>query len=237
MAMTPAAVYCSSIERLSAAWLHVRRSGELHGNDESEEICWLATSQTMNPALPSKIVTAAMERDPQRRTSRVQLCLARRHRELCATRVDRGGRGWRGGSGAVGGWRLILGISTPHRERKKIPLQRAFHILIMIRLSSMHSSQPNLLLTRKTSTFREVSWLLKSYGVTSCVGDKYAAGYNIEDFARCGLEYTYCDKDTSKYDYIESLHVFTGPRLRADRQSAPCQPVRRARTTHMDRRA
>jgi hypothetical protein len=67
MAMTPGGgllLTQSSVYRRQG-YMH-RRFRELHGNDESQEICWLATSQTMNPALPSKIVADAMECDPQR---------------------------------------------------------------------------------------------------------------------------------------------------------------------------
>src|SRR5262249_16218118 len=38
----------------------------LFGNDEADDLFWLAPSRVMNPALPQSVVTRAKEKDPQR---------------------------------------------------------------------------------------------------------------------------------------------------------------------------
>jgi hypothetical protein len=48
----------------------------------------------------------------------------------------------------------------------------------------------------------EVSSLLKSYGLRSCAGDKYSAGFVIEGFAKLGITYTYSERDRSAI-YVE----------------------------------
>src|SRR5262249_46294260 len=39
---------------------------QLHGNNDSEDICWLAPSTTMNPLLPASVVSKALANDPHR---------------------------------------------------------------------------------------------------------------------------------------------------------------------------
>ncbi len=63
------------------------------------------------------------------------------------------------------------------------------------------------------NTTADVCALFKQYRVTSCVGDKFAAGYNIDAFARCGVKYRYCEKDTSA-NYLEFLPLATSGRVR-----------------------
>ena len=37
---------------------------KLYGNDKSDDLCWFAPSQTMNPQLPAQIITKALSDDP-----------------------------------------------------------------------------------------------------------------------------------------------------------------------------
>jgi hypothetical protein len=57
-------ILSSSVHRKKG--LMYRRWKELHGNDDAEDIVWLASSRTMNPALPQKVVDKAKLKDPQR---------------------------------------------------------------------------------------------------------------------------------------------------------------------------
>lgn len=59
----------------------------------------------------------------------------------------------------------------------------------------------------------DVAGLLREYGLSACVGDRYAAGYNVEAFARCGVGYTYSERGTSG-NYLEALPLFTSGRVR-----------------------
>jgi hypothetical protein len=67
MAMVPdggLTILSSSVHRRKG--LMFRRWRELHGNDDAEDIVWLASSRTMNPALPAKVVEKAKAKDLQR---------------------------------------------------------------------------------------------------------------------------------------------------------------------------
>jgi hypothetical protein len=67
MAMTPGGglmILASSVHRKKG--LMYRLWKELHGNNEAEAICWLASSRTMNPAMPEHVVAKAKAKDLQR---------------------------------------------------------------------------------------------------------------------------------------------------------------------------
>jgi hypothetical protein len=67
MAMIPdggLTILASSVHRKKG--LMYERWKALHGNDDADEIVWLATSRMMNPALPESVVIRAKAKDPQR---------------------------------------------------------------------------------------------------------------------------------------------------------------------------
>ena len=51
----------SSVHR-KKGYMH-RKFKQLHGNEDSEDICWFAPSATMNPKLPMHIVEKALAED------------------------------------------------------------------------------------------------------------------------------------------------------------------------------
>ena len=59
----------------------------------------------------------------------------------------------------------------------------------------------------------EIAALLKSYGCSHVVGDKYAAKWVIEAFAKVGITYRHSDTDRSAI-YLDCLPLFTSGRAR-----------------------
>src|SRR6516164_3253669 len=49
--------------------LMYRRWRELFGNDDTDDICWVADTATMNPLMPPEIIAKAMAEDPARARS------------------------------------------------------------------------------------------------------------------------------------------------------------------------
>ena len=66
-----------------------RKYRELHGNDQTDDICWFATSKTMNPRLPQSVVDAAFAEDPHRGGAEFGNRLARRPHRLRPARRHR----------------------------------------------------------------------------------------------------------------------------------------------------
>jgi hypothetical protein len=56
-----------------------------------------------------------------------------------------------------------------------------------------------------------VAGLLKSYGLSRVVGDRYSAGWVIESFAKHGIKYLHSDRDRSAV-YSDTLPIFTSGR-------------------------
>ncbi len=59
----------------------------------------------------------------------------------------------------------------------------------------------------------EIAALLKSYRLTSCIGDRYAAGWVVEAFQKVGISYSHSERDRSAI-YSDVLPLFTSGRVR-----------------------
>jgi hypothetical protein len=59
----------------------------------------------------------------------------------------------------------------------------------------------------------EICDMLKAYRCTSTQGDKYAAGWVIQAFAKCGISYRHSERDRSAI-YLDGLPLFTTGRAR-----------------------
>jgi hypothetical protein len=55
--------------------------------------------------------------------------------------------------------------------------------------------------------------LIKSYGITSCTGDRYSAMFVVSAFSRHGVVYRHSERDRSKI-YQDVLPLFTSGRAR-----------------------
>ncbi|MBR0797357.1 hypothetical protein JQ615_18375 [Bradyrhizobium jicamae] len=64
-----------------------------------------------------------------------------------------------------------------------------------------------------TDATRQIADVLKSYGQTTTFGDKYAAQWTVDAFARCGITYRHSDRDRSSI-YLDVLPLFTSGRCR-----------------------
>jgi hypothetical protein len=62
-----------------------------------------------------------------------------------------------------------------------------------------------------TSAVEQVAQLLKSYGLSRVVGDRYSAGWVVEAFAKHGIRYVHSDLDRSAV-YSDCLPLFTSGR-------------------------
>lgn len=64
-----------------------------------------------------------------------------------------------------------------------------------------------------TSATELISATLKSYGLSETVGDKYAAEWVVDAFAKCGIKYRHSERDRSSI-YLDALPLFTSGRVR-----------------------
>ena len=64
-----------------------------------------------------------------------------------------------------------------------------------------------------TSATEQIADTLKSYGLSETVGDKYAAEWVVDAFAKCGIKYAHSERDRSAI-YLDALPLFTSGRAR-----------------------
>jgi hypothetical protein len=63
------------------------------------------------------------------------------------------------------------------------------------------------------SATAEVAALFRSYGIHTVKADRYAAGFSVDAFARCGIRLEYSERDRSAI-YVDCLPLFTAGRAR-----------------------
>lgn len=64
-----------------------------------------------------------------------------------------------------------------------------------------------------TSATAQVAATLTEYGLRETVGDKYAAQWVVDAFAKCGIQYKHSERDRSLI-YLDTLPLFTSGRAR-----------------------
>lgn len=64
-----------------------------------------------------------------------------------------------------------------------------------------------------TSATAQIAGVLKSYGLSSAVGDKYAAQWVVDAFAKVGIRYQHSERDRSRI-YLDAMPLFTSGRAR-----------------------
>jgi hypothetical protein len=190
MAMIPdrgLLIMSSSVHR-KKGYMH-RRWKELHGVDDSDEICWLSPSSTMNPLLPVDVVEAAMKADPQRARSEY-FSIWREDvsdfipMDVLEAATDFGVRdraplpgvfytAFFDGAGGTGKDASVICIS--HREPNGIVV-----------VDFLRERLPRFVPSQVVQEFAEI---LKLYRVQSVTGDRWSSGWNIDEWKRAGLAY------------------------------------------------
>ena len=195
-----------------------RRSGLLFekwkahfGKDDDDVLVIQAPSRILNPTLDQKIVDTAMARDPQ--VARAEWLAEWRDdvstflpREIIDTAVDIGvtvrpprlGVRYKAFADPSGGVGDSFACAVSHSEGETVLLDCVIEI------------QAPFNPTTATATVAET---LKAYGCTEVTGDRYAASWVVEAFAKRGVSYKHSLRDRSAL-YADALPLFTAGRAR-----------------------
>jgi hypothetical protein len=157
---------------------------EYHGNDDAEDICWLSTSATMNPALPAKVVERALKKDPARAKAEY-LSIWRDdtsdfiQMDILGSATDFGvrerspipGVSYHAFTDAAGGTgKDSFSICLAHRESNGVVV-----------IDFLRERLPRFV---PAAVVREYAEILKLYGVKSVTGDRYSSGWNADERKR-----------------------------------------------------
>jgi hypothetical protein len=182
------------------------------GKDDAHVLVIQASSAQLNPTLDPALVARALQDDPAAARAEwggqfrddvgafVPLELIESAVDLgVLVRPPRQGVAYKGfidAASGVGQDSFAIGIA--HRDKEEIILDLA------------HEIKPPF---SAGAAIAESSSLLKSYGLRSCVGDRWSLGFTDEGFAKLGITYTYSERDRPQI-YLECLPLFTSGRAR-----------------------
>jgi hypothetical protein len=212
MAMTPDGgllMLGSSVYRKRG--LMYRRYGELHGNDNSEDVCWFAPSATMNPQLPQHVVDRALASNAAR--ARAEFNNIWREDlsdfiplEVLESCADRGiyeraplarTKYFAFADAAGGTGSDSFAFSIAHKE--------ASYVLDVVR-----EVAPRFI---PAAVIAELAQLCKAYKITEVFGDKYAIGFHGAEWRTHGIKFSPSERSTSE-NYLACLPLLLAKRVR-----------------------
>jgi hypothetical protein len=185
---------------------------EAFGKNDDDVLVIRAPTLTMNPTLNPAIIDTDMARDPAR--ARAEWFAEWRDdiasylpRELIESAVDDGvhvrppvpGTKYVAFADPSGGVADSFTMAVAHPEKSGIVV-----------LDNMVEIKPPFNVTVAT---RQVADVLKTYGLHEVSGDRYAAGWVVDAFDKCGIKYRHSARDRSAV-YADALPLFTAGRAR-----------------------
>ncbi len=181
------------------------------GQNDPDVLVIYGPSTAFNPTLPQAVIDAALARDPEAAgaewLSQWRSDIADfLDRELVEAAVDRGVAARPPQSGVryvafadpSGGRGDSFAVAVGHADGGAVVLDAIYE-----RRAPFDPS----------SAVREIADLLRGYGIAEVTGDRYAAGWTVEGFAKEGVGYRQSERDRSAL-YLDALPLFTAGRAR-----------------------
>ena len=180
------------------------------GKPNARNLVWQASTKTMNPTIPDDFLAEEFEADPVSAQSEygatfrndvagwADLALIEAAVDGKVTvRPPRAGTRYRSGCDPSGGARDSFTLAIAHDEDKLAVLDCIVEIKAPF---------------NPTSATEQMAKTLKAYGLNRTVGDKYAAQWVVDAFAKCGIKYEHSERDRSAI-YLDALPMFTSGRV------------------------
>lgn len=177
-----------------------------YGRDSSPVLIWQADTHTMNPTVPESVITDAYARDPASAAAeygaqfRADVAaflnsdwIDRATDEDTSERPPRAGVSYFAFADPSGGGSDAFTLAIAHRNPDGQTV-----------LDVCRARRPPF---SPESVVTEYAALLKTYGLHSVTGDKYAAGWVVEAFAKQGVTYQHSEKSKSEI-YLEVEPMF-----------------------------
>jgi len=186
---------------------------QLHGNNDTEDICWFAPSNVMNPKLPVAIIDRAMAADPHKAGAEYK-GIWREDLSDCypldaieastdqniyerPPQSDASYVAYTDAAGGTGSDSFTLAIA--HRA----PDQTAV-------LDAVRERKPRFV---PAAVVAEFAQLLKSYNISEVRGDGFAGGFHSDEWRRNQITFTPSEHTTSE-NYLYLLPMLLSGRVR-----------------------
>jgi hypothetical protein len=202
----------SSVYR-QRGWMY-RKFKELHGNDESEDICWFAPSRTMNPSLPQSVVDQAIAEDPLRFGAEYNSTWREDLSECYPLDAVENSTDWKvyerarqpgimyvaffdAATGTGGDAFTFCIVHCPYNDN-------------VVTVDVLRERKPRFV---AAEVIKEFAILLKSYGCYECSGDKFGGGLVSDEWLRNGIRFKESEYTTSE-NYLRALPMIMSGRAR-----------------------
>jgi hypothetical protein len=192
-----------------------RKFKQLHGNEDSDDICWFAPSAVMNPQLPAHVVDRALAEDAPRAGAEflniwredlsdfIPLDVV----EACTDfgtylRLPQSGivyRAYCDPAGGTGSDSFALAIA-----------HRLYDEPGTVLIDMLRERKPRFV---PRDVITEYAGLLKQYSISEVQGDKFAGGFHADEWRRHGIHFVPCDRTTSE-NYLHALPMLLAGRVR-----------------------
>jgi hypothetical protein len=190
-----------------------QRWKDYYGKDSDDALVVKGTTLQFNPTFDAKIIARQLQEDPQLYSAEYNSqwrddLSTFISRELLDAAVDRGvvvrppatGTSYYAFADPSGGVHDSFTMAISHREKDDAVV-----------LDMLYERKPPF---NPSEVTEEIAALLKSYNRLSQVtGDKYAANWVVEAFAKTGIRYLQSERDRSAI-YLDALPLFTSGRAR-----------------------
>jgi hypothetical protein len=187
-----------------------RKYKQLHGNNDSEDICWFAPSSVMNPQLPAHVIDKALAEDaPKTRAEYLNIW-----REDLSDFIPLD----------------VIDSNTDFGVHERAPQRGIQYVAYCDASSGVGDSFAIAIASRGTphmlhvvrerkprfvpaQVISEYAELLRAYNITTIQGDKYAIGFHEAEWLRHGIKFTACERTTSE-NYLHVLPMLLAKRVR-----------------------
>jgi hypothetical protein len=189
-----------------------RKYKQLHGNDESEDVCWFAPSSVMNPELPAHVVDKALAEDAPKARAEFQNIWREDLSDLipldviesCTDfgtheRAPQAGVKYYGYCDSSSGIGDSFAVALTHRSKNGMAV-----------LDVLRERKPRFVPAQVIAEYAE---LLKAWGITEVQSDKYTVGFHEAEWRRHGIRLIACERTTSE-NYLHALPLLLAGRAR-----------------------
>jgi hypothetical protein len=210
MATLPGSLLIGISSPYRKAGLLYKKFREHFGRD-GDVLVIKAPSIALNPTLDKRIIARALEEDPAAASAEwlaefrndIDMFISR---DLLDAAVDRGvvarpplaRTGYAGFTDPSGGVGDSFTLGIAHRWKDA-----------SVALDLLYEKRAPF---NPSETVEEIAGLLKSFGLSQVTGDKYAAQWVVEAFAKFGITYVQSERDRSSI-YLDALPLFASGRV------------------------
>jgi hypothetical protein len=192
-----------------------RQFKRLHGNDETDDICWFATSRTMNPKLPATVIENALAADAPKARAEfenvwredvddflpMEVIEAATDWGVVEREPERGNRYIAFADAASGTGRDSFALAIGHA------VSDAARTIV---IDLVRERKPRFV---AADVICEYAQILRTYGVGEIVSDNFAAGFSSDEWARNGIRFRACENTTAE-NFLCALPLLTSKRGR-----------------------